>query len=248
MAEAQLESATNLYVPTVDTVVAQAYRRAGLLNVQQTPSNAQLAAARPLLSDLVTKLSAEGVFMRQVQFRNVTLLLGQNQYPMLEDVIDIVGNGAYVDPTQVQTAFHAASETPVIKTDRATWQSLSSKASVSRPTLAYFARQAPLSTLFLWPTPGASEAGGYVRFEMQLERPDLTTGNNTLPFERYWTSYFVFALATILAIDNSLDMNRVQLLGSQASAEKDVAKAFSKQNVSQQARINHPTGWSRRRW
>jgi hypothetical protein len=248
MAEAQNESATNLYVPTVDTVVAQAYRRAGLLNVQQAPSNAQLAAARPLLSDLVDKLSAEGVFMRQVQFRSVTLVLGQNQYPMLEDVIDIVGNGAYVDPTQSQAPFSAASETPVIKTDRATWQALSSKASVSRPTLAYFARQAPLSTLFLWPTPGVADAGGYVRFEMQLERPDLNTGNNTLPFERYWTSYFVFALATILAIDNSLDMNRVQLLGSQAAAEKDTAKAFSKQNVSQQARINHPTGWGRRRW
>jgi hypothetical protein len=186
--------------------------------------------------------------MRQVQYRNITMVTGQNQYPMLEDVIDVVGNGAYVDPTQSQVPFQAASETPVIMKDRDTWQALSSKAAQSRPNLAYFARQAPVSTLFVWPTPSASENGGYIRFQFQLERPDLTTGNNTLPFERYWTSYFVFALATILAVDNSLDANRVQLLGTMAAAEKDVAKGYSKQNVSVQVSINHSTGWQRRRW
>lgn len=248
MAQAQSESTTDLYVPTVDDISTRAYRRAGLLNEQQTPSTVQLNNSRLLLSDLCDRLSAEGVFMRQVQYRNVTLVSGQNQYTMTEDIIDVVGNGAYVDPTQSQVAFQANSETTVIMTDRDTWQGLTSKTAASRPTLGYFARQAPLSTLFLYPTPSATEAGGYIRFQFQVERPDLTVGTNTMPFERYWSSYFVWALAAVLAMDNSLSLDRVQMLGQQAAAEREICKGYSKQNVSVRVAINHPTGWGRRRW
>lgn len=247
MAEAQTESALDLYVPTVDTVIAQAYRRAGLLDVQQLPSTVQLNTYRGVLMDLVDKLSAEGVFMRQVQFGYVLMVLGQNQYVLPEDVIDVVGNGAYIDPTQNQTPFQAASETPVIMKSRDIWQGLNAKSASSRPSIGYFARNAPLSTLFLWPTPGATEVGGKVRFQFQKERPDLTLGSQTLPFERYWTAYFVWALAAILAVDNSLALDRVSFLAQEAAANLATCKAYSKQNVSVRVHIDHPTGYSRRR-
>ena len=250
MAEAQSESSANLYVPTVDDVSTRAYRRAGLVNEAQKPSTVQLDNARLILMDLVDKLAAEGPFMREVQYRNVAMVLGQNQYPMTEDVIDVVGgNGAYIDPTQSQAPFSASSETPVLMKDRDTWQGLSSKSAQSRPTLGYFSRNAPLSVLYLWPTPSSTEVGGYVRFQFQVTRPDLTVGTNTLPFERYWTAYFVWALAAVLAFDNSLPLDRVQLLSQEAAQNKQVAKGYSKQNVSLVARVSHFTGWeSRRRW
>lgn len=247
MAEAQTESTTDLYVPLIDDVVARAYRRAGLLNEAQTPSTVQKNNARLLLSDLCDKLSAEGIFCRQVQFGYVTLITGDNTYSLPEDIIDIVGNGAYVDPTQSQTPFQASSETPVIMKTRDFWQGLNSKSAQARPNVGFFAREAPLSTLYLWPTPSATENGGVVRFMFQKERPDLTLGTNTLPFERYWTAYFVWALATVLAIDNSLPLDRVQLLGGEAAANLASCKAYSKQNVSQRIHIDHATGWSRRR-
>lgn len=248
MPEAQIESATDLYVPTVDDVSTRAYRRAGLLNDQQRPSTVQLNNARLLLSDLSDKLSAQGVFMRQVQYSNVSLVTGQNQYLLPEDVIDIIGNGAYVDPTQSQVPFQASSETPVLMKDRDTWQGLNTKSAQSRPTLGYFARNAPLATLFLWPTPSVSENGGYIRFQFQRERPDLTLGTNTLPYERYWTSYFVWALAAVLAYDNSLPMERISALESNAAANLAICKGYSKQNVSVRVAINHPTAWGMRRW
>lgn len=247
MAEAQTEASTDTYVPTVDTVIAQAYRRAGLLDVQQDPTTTQLNTARMLLMDLVDKLSAEGVFMRQVQFGYVTMVLGQNVYTLPEDVIDVVGNGAYIDPTQSQVPFQAASETPVIMKSRDVWQGLNAKNAQSRPSIGYFARNAPLSSLYLWPTPGASEVGGKIRFQFQKERPDLTLGTQTLPFERYWTSYFVWALAATLSFDNSLSLDRVNALAGQAAADKAVAKAYSKQNVSVSVHIDHSTAWNRRR-
>jgi hypothetical protein len=218
-----------------------------LLDVQQSPNTAQLNTARMLLMDLVDKLSAEGVFMRQVQFDYVSLVSGQNLYTLSEDTIDIVGNGAYIDPTQSQVAFQAASETPVIMKSRDVWQGLNAKSAQSRPSIGYFAREAPLSTLYLWPTPGATEAGGKIRFQFQKERPDLTLGTQTLPFERYWTSYFVWALAATLGFDNSMSLERVNALAGQAAADKAVAKAYSKQNVSVRVHIDHSTAWNRRR-
>jgi hypothetical protein len=245
--EAQTESAESTYVPSIDDVCTRAYRRAGLVSQLQSLTTIQAAQARGLLSDIADALQAEGVLMRAVQYGYVTLVQGQNVYSMAENIIDLVGNGSYIMPTDSQVPFQATSETVVIKKDRDTWQELASKGSQAQPTLYYFAREAPRSTLYLWPTPSAAEAGGQIRFQQHQTRPDLTNGNNTLPFERYWTDYFVWELAHVLAVDNSLDMARVALLSSRATTRKASAKAYSKQNVGMQAAISHPTGWARRR-
>jgi len=236
-------------VPTVDDICARAYRRAGLLNEAQAPTTVQKNNGRLLLMDLVDKLSAEGVYMRQVQYGYVALVTGENAYTLTADVIDIVGNGAYIDPTQSQVQFQASSETPVIMKDRDTWQGLTSKSAQARPTLGYFAREAAQPTLYIWPTPSATENTGLIRFQFQKERADLTLGTNTMPFERYWSAYFVWSLAAVLAVDNSLPLDRVQLLSGEAAANLAICKGYSKQNVSLVVRMNHTTGWeSRRRW
>ena len=204
---------------------------------------AQARVARQVLSVLVTALESEGIAMRAVQPGYVVLVEGQNLYTLPETVIDCVGNGAYIDPTVSQVPFQASSETPVIKTDRDTYQGLSSKSAESRPTLYYFARNAPLSTLYLWPTPSATEAGGQIRFQYHQLRPDVTDGTKTMPFERYWDEYFVYALAGRLALDNSMGLERVGYMDQMAAAKKADAKGYSKQNVNMQASIDHRTGW-----
>ena len=246
MPNAQLEAPTSLYVPSIDDVVAMAYRRAGLLNVQQSPDINQGGVARQILSTIVTALQAEGIAMRAVQPGYVLLVAGQNLYTLPETVIDCVGNGAYIDPTVSSVPFQASSETPVIKKDRDTYQGLSSKNAESRPTIYYFAREAPLGTLYLWPTPSQSEDGGRIRFNFHNLRPDVVNGSFTLPFERYWDEYFVYALAGRLAIDNSIALDRVNYLDSMASAKKDICRGYSKPSVNVQATINHRTNWQRR--
>ena len=246
MPNAQVEAPTSLYVPSIDDVVAMAYRRAGLLNVQQSPDIVQGGVARQILSTIVTALQAEGIAMRAVQPGYVLLVAGQNLYSLPETVIDCVGNGAYIDPTQSQVPFQASSETPVIKKDRDTFQNLASKSSESRPTIYYFAREAPLGTLYLWPTPSASEAGGRIRFNFHNLRPDVVNGGMTLPFERYWDEYFVYALAGRLALDNSMALDRVGYLDQLAAAKKDICKGYSKQSVNMRATIDHRTGWKNR--
>lgn len=247
MPEAQNEATTSTYVPSIDDVVTMAYRRCGVLNVQQSPTNVQASVARQVLSLIVTALANEGIAMRAVQSGYVRLVEGQNLYTLPENVIDCVGNGAYIDPTVSQVPFQASSETVVVKIDRDTYQNTSSKSAQSRPTLYYFARNAPMGTLYLWPTPSASEDGGQIRFQFHQLRPDVMDGNNTLPFERYWDEYFVYALAGRLALDNSMSLDRVGYIDQIAAAKKADAKGYSKQSVNMQATINHMTGWNRGR-
>lgn len=242
---AQIEAATSTYVPSIDDLVAMAYRRAGILNVQQSPTTTQGSVARQVLSVLVTALEAEGIAMRAVQPGYVLLSEGQNLYTLPENVIDCVGNGAYIDPTVSQVPFQASSETVVIKMDRDTYQNMSSKSAQSRPTMYYFARNAPLSTLYVWPTPSASEEAGQIRFQYHQLRPDVTDGTKTMPFERYWDEYFVYALAGRMALDNSMNLDRVGYLDQMAVAKKADAKGMSKQSVNMQATIDHMTGWNR---
>lgn len=247
MPEAQVESAQSLYVPTIDTVVAQAYRRAGLLNAQQSPTTVQATLARATLNDMVDHLAAGGILMRAVQPGYVALLEGVNQYALPENVFDIVGNGAYIDPTQDQTPFQAQAETIVVMKDRDTWQDLGAKGAQSRPTLGYFSRNAPQGILYVWPTPSASEVGGAIRFQFHVTRPDVTNGANTLPFERYWTEYFVWGLAVRLAFDNSMP-DVAGNLTPYAAAALQQAKGYSKQNVSVQAVLTHRTAYQTRSW
>lgn len=247
MPEAQTEATTSTYVPSIDTVVAQAYRRAGLLSQLQSPSTVQASLGRELLSNIADSLQAEGVLMRAIQYGYVTLVQGQNAYTMSENILDLVGDGSYVMPTDNLAPFQALSEIPVLKKDRDTWQNISAKGTQAMPSLYYFAREAPQSTLYLWPTPSAAEVGGKIRFQQHQVRPDVTNGNNTLPFERYWTDFFVWELAFQLSMDSSMDLTRAGALAARAGSLKEKAKGYSKQNVSMQASINHSTPWNRAR-
>lgn len=247
MPEVQTESTQSLYVPTIDDVVLRAYRRAGLVSVAQAATTAQLAAGRGTLGDLIDFIAAGGVLMRAVQVGYVTLQTGINRYTMTENVYDIVGAGAYIDPTQSQVPFQAAAETPVIMKDRDTWQGLTAKSAQSRPYIAYFAREAPTGTLYVWPTPSATENGGKIRFNLHVTRPDVTDGSKTIPFERYWTEYFVWGLAVRLAFDNSLP-DVAGALAPMATAALQQAKGYSKQNVSVRAKLDHSTAWGNRSW
>ena len=247
MSQAQAEAATSTFVPTIDDVVTRAYRRAGLVNVSLTPTAAQLSAGRLTLQDMSDSMAAAGIFMRAVQPGYVTLVSGQNQYTLPENVFDIVGNGAYIDPTQSQVPYQAASETIVVMKDRDTWQDMGAKGAQSRPTIGYFARNAPTGTLFLWPTPGTSEAGGQIRFQYNATRPDVTVGTNTMPFERYWTEYFVWGLAVRLAFDNSMS-DVAGTLTPYAQGALEQAKGYSKQNVSVQVALTHRAGFNQRSW
>lgn len=239
------EATTSSYNPTVDSLVLKAYRQAGLVNVAQSLSAAQAAAARLTLDDIMDELEAEGVFCRSVQMVTVPIVAGVTLYVLTPDVLDVVGDGAFIDATQTNI-LQASAETPVVPMLREEWQGLSAKAAEGRPLRYWADRSGPSVVVNVWPVPDAASDKSNVRFQMHKLRPDVTNGAVTLPFERYWAQFFVWELAHQLGLQNSINMARVTYMASVAAAKKLVAKNYSRQNQPTQAALAHTTAWRRR--
>jgi hypothetical protein len=241
MTEATMASSN----PTVANIVAMAYRRAGLLSAYETPDVPKATAARLLLDDIVKETSAEGVFAKSVRMTEVALIEGSTDYTMDGDVLDVIGTGMYIDASQTDIE-HATSETPITPMDREEWQRLSAKAATGRPYKYWADRSFEPIVLRIWPIPDAGNLGT-MRVQTHRLPADVTGGDVTAPFERYWTQYLVWELAHQLAVDNTLTIERCTYLATIAQAKYKKAKGYSRQQQPSRAVLNHPTNWSRRR-
>lgn len=239
------ESTSTSNNPTIDNLVLKAYRHAGLINVGQSLTTAQGSAARDLFDDIVDEVEAQGVFCRSVQMFIQTIQAGVTQYTMSSDVLDVVGDGAYIDPTQTNL-LQATAETPVTLMTREQWQGLSAKAAEGRPLMYWPDRSAGSVVVNVWPVPDISSDQSHVRFQLHKLRPDVVDGSKTLPFERYWAQYFVWELAHQLAMQNSLNMARVSYMANVAQQKYKTARGYSKQQMPTQAILNHPSAWGGR--
>jgi hypothetical protein len=204
----------------------------------------QATDARLALDDIIKETAAEGLYAKSIVMTLVTLVAGQTDYVMDGDVLDVVGTGMYIDPSQVDVA-HATSETPIMRIDREAWQRLSARAATGRPYQFFSDRSTTPLTIRIWPIPDASNVG---TMRMQTHRlpADVTESGVTAPVQRYWTQYLVFELAHQLALQNSLPIERCGYIETLAAAKYKRAKSYSKQQGPKQAMLQHPTAWRAR--
>lgn len=234
--------ATSTSVFNISKIELMAYRTAGLLNNAQNMTAPQAQAANDALLLISESADTIGNVARVVEFSNVTLVNGTFVYSMPSNVVDVLSRAMYIDPTQADIT-KASGETPVDWISRDRWQELASKNATGRPLFYYTDRTSDTTKVNIWPIPSATEALGTIRFQVYLIRADVTDGNATLDFERYWTEYFVYALAAKLALENALPLDRVGALEQKAESRKQACKARSRQQGAQTAVLSHRTAW-----
>lgn len=222
----------------ISDLVLLAYRESALVGPYQDVTTEQQAWAAKLLQLIVDKLSTKGLFAKTVEFVNVALTSGTFQYTVDADAVDIIGAGAYIDPSQADLT-KASGETPVLPILRDEWQMLTAKDSTGRPVKYYLHRDASPPVIYLWPIPSSSEAGGHIRFEKHRLRASNLDPTKTADFERYWSLYFVFALAERLSFGSALPMDRVAYLNGKAEQALADCIAYSKQRPIQRFVIRH---------
>jgi hypothetical protein len=235
----------------INLIVSTSYKLAGLVEVNQGEGSPEWTAkatlGRTLLDMILDGLQAEGVAARTVIFRNVTLVAGTFEYTMQSDILDVVGDAMYIDPAQVAIdPTKAQGETLVKQINRDEWQRLSNKGAEARPNM-YFPLRTNDFVVRLWPVPGASEAGGQIRFQMQQYTADAFDGTKDVDLRPFWHRYLSYELATDLSVANSLPVERISLLRKQAKELKEKARAFANQHGSNFIHIQHDTGWQRSR-
>jgi hypothetical protein len=238
-------AATTTNELNIDAIVRMAHVHSGLLSVYQNVDAARGAYAKSLLDTILKELENEGLFAKSISFESVTLVSGVFQYTMPTDCLDVIGIGMWISADQVGSP-NTADELPVKDILRDQWQTLTSKGAEARPLMYYCHRVDAVPAVWLWPTPGPSEAGSRIRFQVHRLRADATDGTKTLDYERYWTQFFIWELAHQLSIGAGKALDRVQYLSAQATQKKKMAKMYSAQRPDMQLVIGHSSGRRRR--
>lgn len=230
----------------VGQIVQRAYNLAGLAspeaNMQGTQWVARQSVAKDFLQVILDQIQTEGVFERGVSFVNVTLVAGTFIYNFPDNIIDVIGNGAYIDPTQTDIT-QASNETPVIEQDREFWQALSAKSAQSRPTIYTCDRETTPVSVRIWPVPSSTEAGGTIRFQARRLYADVANSTVTLDVQRYWAQYLIWELAHHLAISANKLQHGAYLAGKAAELLTK-AKGESNQSTASSFVVCHGTGWN----
>ena len=224
---------------TIDQVVKLAWRCAGLLSVDANPTEGQYGIGRELLETMTDELVTQGLFARSVDFYNLTLVAGTHIYSLPNTTVDVIGNGAYLEPGESLT--QASGETTVQPIDRAMYQSISAKSSSGSPTMYYLHRVSAPPSVYFWPIP--SEAGT-VRFQVQKLLADCDTGASTLDVERFWVRGLVWALAAEIAASQSLPAPTVMRLEGKAEGLLRRARSYASEHINLSFQMGHRTPWS----
>jgi hypothetical protein len=222
-------SSSSTNEPTVDRLVINAYRIAGLLNENEALTTVKGNVGREMLDMVCDDTQTFGLFERTVKFYDLALTVGVYTYDLPANVLDVVGTGMYIDPDQDVTA--AESETTVTPIDRETWQVQASKAMTGRPLLYFPYRAGAVVELRLWPIP---DAAGTIRLQTHQLRADTILGASTPDFERYWGLALVWSLAYQLAFANSVPLQRCTVIKATATEHVNRCRAYSNRRTGSQ--------------
>ena len=143
---------------TIDELVLDAWKYAGMVPVDTNTTEPQVAAklsfGRRML-DIILDQMANVVDARVVDFYDVTMVASQQTYTLPEEVIDVVGEGIYIPASESSTETYSSS-TPVRSMSREQWHMLTSKDSTGTPVMMYAHRgdeDAYTIDLKVWPLP-----------------------------------------------------------------------------------------------
>lgn len=220
---------------TVDELLKNAMQTAGVLDTDGVPADGDLAYGRRQLDILLDSLQAEGVYARSVQMLEVQLTAGEAYYSISSNVIDLVGDGAYIDASNSSTK-GVNGETPVQPMSREEWQGLTSKGASGRPYKYWLNRSAVPLQVRLWPTP---DEAGTIRFQANMLFADTYDGSATVDARQFWIRYLVFEMAHVYALAKSMPKQACGYLYGQAKDMKIRARAYANQHLPNQMVVMH---------
>lgn len=236
-------------VPTIDEVVLDGYKKAGLLPFEygigsDIQWSAKAAHGRRTLNRLLNASSTERFFEYFVNLDVIDLSIGVNQYTIDADVLNIIDDGSYIPASNDPEEEETSGETPVKPISGYRWNQLSSKASQGTPVHYFIERNASQLVMRLWPVP--SEAGK-IRFRTHRIPGSSSTGSDNPDFKRHWEQWAVLALAYEFMTDSSMPLDERQLMRADRDKAFELLKSYDTNNTPPDVVFVHSTPWSGRR-
>lgn len=230
---------------TIDQVVLTAYQLAGLMGDQESTASTgwegKSSKARILLDSILDELTVYGAEARMVTFYELTLTSGTFKYNMPSNVVNVIGDGAYIEASASSTEKFDG-ETVVELMSRDEWQTISGKGASGRPYKYYPHRGGTdyVVEVRLWPVP---DEAGTVRFQVQRSPADAFDGDATLDLREFWMQYVYWELAHQLATSASLPVDRCSYLAKRARDKLEYARGFANEQTDNMFYLEHKTPW-----
>lgn len=230
---------------SANTLILLAYKRAALLPVEAKLSGAnmtpKLEHGRQLLDLIMDNLAVDGFIARTMEFYDLPIVAGESYYTLPDSILDAHEDAMFV-PDENPDTKHTTGELVCKQISVDTWQTLTTKGSIStRPQLYAAFRTGAQVQLRFWPVP--SEAG-----TMRVKTVRLLGGNadgsETPDLQRYWHDAIVWCLAYYLAVDSSMPSDKISFLQNMAAMKKKECIKYAYEHVSQQAALSYQTQWS----
>lgn len=231
---------------TISDICYQAFVGAGLRSTNQGRADEQwrndFDFAKRRLDLILNSLPMDNA-ARVVTPVDITCVADQQSYSLATTILDVVGDGMYMQPGE--TAGQASGSTFMKQITYDKWLRLSEKSTSGQPTLFWVDRSADTMVVYMWQTP--SEAGT-VRLHGQRKLADSLDGSATLDLEEFWDHAIVSLLEAELAEAKSLPLTAIRDKRQKAQRLKDMALAKANPRPPHRARVSHATPWNRRAW
>lgn len=191
-----------------DQILTAAIRLCGLITNGEAPDADQLAGATFHLNLALQALQTSDLVLTTVTRTTLALVSGQAEYQLPSDVIDVeLGQD---DSLGSIISSSGTAETIVKTMSRGEWMNLAVKSVAGRPSRAYVEKGA-LTTVVFWPVPDTSVST--FRYSSVTLLRGADTGATTMQTRRTWTSYLMYATASGVAFDNSMEDKASTFLG-----------------------------------
>ena len=191
--------------------------------------------------DLICNELATGDFARAKSFYDLTLVDGTSRYSLPASIIDVIGDGMYINPGETVSA--ASGETPVTQISEVDWHRLSEKSTKGRVTRFYPRRELDQIEIRCWLIP---QEAATIRLLVQRKLADTLDGNATIDLDEFWDMAIVAALEFEIAKARTLPQSIVESAYGRSVQYRARAMGKANRRGGTRARVIHRTGWENR--
>lgn len=230
---------------SINQLILLAYKRAGVLPVEAKLSGAnmvpKLEQGRQTLDLIMDGLATEGFIARTTEFYDLGMVAGESQYTLPDSILDVFEDAMFIPSASPDTK-HTTGELVCKQMDLATWQTLTTKGSIStRPQMYAAVRSGATVELRFWPVP--SEAGT-MRLKTVRLLGSSADGTKSPDLQRYWYDALVWLLAYYVAIDSSMPAEKIAILQAISSDKKKACVRYAFEHTGSVAMLSYPSQWS----
>lgn len=191
--------------PDLTEVIEEAFERAGI----EVRTGYQFRTARRSINILLTEWANQGYNMWEVREDTIPLIVGQVEYDLPTDTIDVIEQviRQYPDQPSLQV------DLQISRISLPTYATIPSKLTTGRPIQIYFDRLTPIPKFKIWPA--ANQTGYFLTYwrlarVAQMEKSGLNTFEELVPYRFY--PALIAGLAYYVALKSPEAMDRIQML------------------------------------